>query len=66
VEQGGATAFPFLDIAVKPEMGNVLFWYNLHRSLDMDYRTKHAGCPVLKGSKWSKFCWRGFLLSIMS
>jgi len=55
VEQGGATAFPFLDIAVKPEMGNVLFWYNLHRSLDMDYRTKHAGCPVLKGSKWSKF-----------
>lgn len=55
VEQGGATAFPFLKIAVKPAKGNVLFWYNLHRSLDGDYRTKHAGCPVLKGSKWSKF-----------
>ncbi|XP_041673581.1 prolyl 4-hydroxylase subunit alpha-1 [Drosophila eugracilis] len=57
VEQGGATAFPFLDIAVKPQLGNVLFWYNLHRSLDMDYRTKHAGCPVLKGSKWIGNVW---------
>lgn len=54
VEQGGATAFPFLDFAVRPQLGNVLFWYNLHRSSDMDYRTKHAGCPVLKGSKWSE------------
>ncbi|XP_070143198.1 prolyl 4-hydroxylase subunit alpha-1 isoform X2 [Drosophila kikkawai] len=57
VEQGGATAFPFLDFAVKPQLGNVLFWYNLHRSLDMDYRTKHAGCPVLKGSKWIGNVW---------
>ncbi|KAH8271299.1 hypothetical protein KR018_006070 [Drosophila ironensis] len=57
VEQGGATAFPFLDFAVKPQKGNVLFWYNLHRSLDMDYRTKHAGCPVLKGSKWIGNVW---------
>ncbi|XP_034486639.1 prolyl 4-hydroxylase subunit alpha-1 [Drosophila innubila] len=57
VEQGGATAFPFLDFAVRPQLGNVLFWYNLHRSLDMDYRTKHAGCPVLKGSKWIGNVW---------
>ncbi|XP_020811601.1 prolyl 4-hydroxylase subunit alpha-1 [Drosophila serrata] len=57
VEQGGATAFPFLNFAVKPQLGNVLFWYNLHRSLDMDYRTKHAGCPVLKGSKWIGNVW---------
>ncbi|KQS52023.1 uncharacterized protein Dere_GG11931, isoform C [Drosophila erecta] len=57
VEQGGATAFPFLDFAVKPQLGNVLFWYNLHRSLDKDYRTKHAGCPVLKGSKWIGNVW---------
>lgn len=54
VEQGGATAFPFLNFAVRPQLGNILFWYNLHRSSDMDYRTKHAGCPVLKGSKWSE------------
>lgn len=54
VEQGGATAFPFLKIAVKPTKGSVLFWYNLHHSLDGDFRTKHAACPVLKGSKWSR------------
>ncbi|XP_065360119.1 prolyl 4-hydroxylase subunit alpha-2 [Calliphora vicina] len=57
VEQGGATAFPFLKIAVKPAKGNVLFWYNLHRSSDGDFRTKHAGCPVLKGSKWIGNVW---------
>ncbi|BFF93072.1 prolyl 4-hydroxylase subunit alpha-2 [Drosophila madeirensis] len=57
VEQGGATAFPFLNFAVKPQLGNVLFWYNVHRSLDVDYRTKHAGCPVLKGSKWIGNVW---------
>uniref|UniRef100_T1P873 2OG-Fe(2) oxygenase superfamily protein n=1 Tax=Musca domestica TaxID=7370 RepID=T1P873_MUSDO len=57
VEQGGATAFPYLKIAIKPNKGTVLFWYNLHRSLDGDYRTKHAGCPVLKGSKWIGNVW---------
>ncbi|XP_017845691.1 prolyl 4-hydroxylase subunit alpha-2 isoform X1 [Drosophila busckii] len=57
VEQGGATAFPFLDFAVRPQQGSVLFWYNLHRSSDMDFRTKHAGCPVLKGSKWIANIW---------
>ncbi|XP_073820245.1 prolyl 4-hydroxylase subunit alpha-2-like [Musca autumnalis] len=57
VEQGGATAFPYLKIAIKPTKGSVLFWYNLHRSLDGDYRTKHAGCPVLKGSKWIGNVW---------
>ncbi|XP_075161943.1 uncharacterized protein LOC142234657 [Haematobia irritans] len=57
VEQGGATAFPYLKIAVRPTKGSVLFWYNLHRSLDGDYRTRHAGCPVLKGSKWIANVW---------
>uniref|UniRef100_A0A1I8PH27 procollagen-proline 4-dioxygenase n=1 Tax=Stomoxys calcitrans TaxID=35570 RepID=A0A1I8PH27_STOCA len=57
VEQGGATAFPYLKIAIRPTKGTVLFWYNLHRSLDGDYRTRHAGCPVLKGSKWIGNVW---------
>uniref|UniRef100_A0A1A9WN35 procollagen-proline 4-dioxygenase n=1 Tax=Glossina brevipalpis TaxID=37001 RepID=A0A1A9WN35_9MUSC len=57
IEQGGATAFPFLKIAVKPLKGSVLFWYNLHRSLHGDYRTKHGACPVLKGSKWIANVW---------
>ncbi|XP_033244634.1 prolyl 4-hydroxylase subunit alpha-1 isoform X1 [Drosophila miranda] len=52
VPLGGATAFPFLHLAVPPVKGSLLVWYNLHRSLHKDFRTKHAGCPVLKGSKW--------------
>ncbi|XP_070137070.1 prolyl 4-hydroxylase subunit alpha-2 isoform X1 [Drosophila bipectinata] len=52
VALGGATAFPFLHLAVPPVKGSLLVWYNLHRSLHKDFRTKHAGCPVLKGSKW--------------
>ncbi|XP_067623244.1 uncharacterized protein [Eurosta solidaginis] len=57
VEQGGATAFPYLNVAIKPKKGNVLFFYNLHRSLAGDYRTRHGGCPVLKGSKWIANIW---------
>uniref|UniRef100_A0A1A9ZZK5 procollagen-proline 4-dioxygenase n=1 Tax=Glossina pallidipes TaxID=7398 RepID=A0A1A9ZZK5_GLOPL len=57
VEQGGATAFPFLKLGVKPLKGSVLFWYNLHRSLHGDFRTRHGACPVLKGSKWIGNVW---------
>ncbi|XP_044314448.1 prolyl 4-hydroxylase subunit alpha-1 [Drosophila rhopaloa] len=52
VSLGGATAFPYLRLAVPPVKGSLLIWYNLHRSMHKDFRTKHAGCPVLKGSKW--------------
>ncbi|KAH8362858.1 hypothetical protein KR084_001982 [Drosophila pseudotakahashii] len=57
VEAGGGTAFPFLPLLVTPEMGSLLFWYNLHPSGDQDYRTKHAACPVLQGSKWIANVW---------
>ncbi|TMW48452.1 hypothetical protein DOY81_006471 [Sarcophaga bullata] len=57
VEEGGGTAFPFLNLLVKPRKGSMLFWYNLHASGDRDYRTKHAACPVLKGSKWIANVW---------
>ncbi|XP_016951495.1 prolyl 4-hydroxylase subunit alpha-1-like [Drosophila biarmipes] len=52
VALGGGTAFPFLKLVVPPVKGSLLIWYNLHRSTYKDYRAKHAGCPVLKGSKW--------------
>ncbi|XP_037812179.1 prolyl 4-hydroxylase subunit alpha-1 [Lucilia sericata] len=51
VEEGGYTVFPYLDIYSKPIKGSMIMWYNLHKSLDEDVRTLHAGCPVLKGSK---------------
>ncbi|XP_036325363.1 prolyl 4-hydroxylase subunit alpha-2 [Rhagoletis pomonella] len=52
VELGGATAFPYLRLAVPPIKRSMVVWYNMHESLELDYRTKHGGCPVLVGSKW--------------
>ena len=35
--------------------GDAVFWHNLLRSGEGDFRTRHAGCPVLKGWKWGEF-----------
>ena len=44
---GGATVFPFLHLAVKPQSGAALFWYNTKRGGGGggDPATLHAGCP---------------------
>ncbi|XP_032597571.1 prolyl 4-hydroxylase subunit alpha-2-like [Drosophila grimshawi] len=57
VEQGGATVFPNLKLAVSPERGMALFWYNLLDNGTGDTRTLHGGCPVLVGSKWVMTLW---------
>lgn len=54
VSQGGATVFPQINVALRPEKGAAAFWYNLHRSGEGDMDTRHAACPVLTGSKWGK------------
>ena len=55
VEQGGATAFPYLQIAVKPQKGSAVFWYNLNDSGEREFLTRHAGCPVIVGNKWGNY-----------
>ncbi|XP_067138397.1 prolyl 4-hydroxylase subunit alpha-1-like [Centruroides vittatus] len=57
VEAGGATVFPEIGISVQPEKGSSLLWYNLHSNGTGDYRTRHAACPVLLGSKWVSNKW---------
>ncbi|SPP80109.1 prolyl 4-hydroxylase subunit alpha-1 [Drosophila guanche] len=51
VEQGGYTVFTKLNVFLPPIKGALVMWHNLHRSLDVDPRTYHAGCPVIVGSK---------------
>ncbi|CAB3987475.1 Prolyl 4-hydroxylase subunit alpha-1 [Paramuricea clavata] len=52
VPYGGGTAFTRLNIYVRPDKGDVVFWYNLKQSGIGDNSTFHAACPVLSGIKW--------------
>lgn len=56
-EQGGATVFTKLKTKVQPRRGSAVFWLNLLPSGDGDYRTRHAACPVLLGTKWVSNKW---------
>ena len=49
----------------QPEMfyfqqGTAAFWFNLLKSGESDGSTRHAGCPVIVGSKWGKMVYFGF------
>ena len=51
---GGGTAFDSKNYEglIEPVAGDAAFWINLSSSHRKDLRAIHAGCPVLKGSKW--------------
>ncbi|KAM3964090.1 prolyl 4-hydroxylase subunit alpha-1 isoform 2-T3 [Aphomia sociella] len=57
VAQGGATVFTRLGLSVFPIKGAALYWMNLHPSGEGDLSTRHAACPVLRGSKWVSNKW---------
>lgn len=57
VEAGGATVFTQLGIKLWPKKGSLALWYNLEKNGEGDYTTRHAGCPVLTGSKWVSNKW---------
>ena len=53
-EAGGGTAYvyPGHEGIITPEKGAAAFWYDLKSDLIRDNPTRHAGCPVIKGTKW--------------
>ncbi|CAG4974243.1 unnamed protein product [Parnassius apollo] len=57
VAQGGATVFTELGLSVFPVKNAAVFWMNLHPSGEGDLATRHAACPVLRGSKWVSNKW---------
>ncbi|XP_049867834.1 prolyl 4-hydroxylase subunit alpha-1 isoform X2 [Pectinophora gossypiella] len=57
VAQGGATVFTELGLSVFPIKNAALYWMNLHPSGEGDLSTRHAACPVLRGSKWVSNKW---------
>ncbi|KAF7990836.1 hypothetical protein HCN44_000641 [Aphidius gifuensis] len=57
VEQGGGTVFTAINISLWPKKGSAAFWHNLKPNGEGDYRTRHAACPVLTGSKWVANKW---------
>ncbi|XP_034938307.1 prolyl 4-hydroxylase subunit alpha-1 [Chelonus insularis] len=57
VEQGGGTVFTAINISLWPKKGSAAVWYNLKPNGEGDYKTRHAACPVLTGSKWVANKW---------
>ncbi|XP_030020588.1 prolyl 4-hydroxylase subunit alpha-2 isoform X2 [Manduca sexta] len=57
VAQGGATVFTELGLSLFPVKRAAAFWLNLHPSGEGDLATRHAACPVLRGSKWVSNKW---------
>ena len=53
-EAGGGTAYiyPGHEGVLTPEKGAAVFWYGLKSDLIRDKSSQHAGCPVIKGTKW--------------
>ena len=51
---GGSTGFTTkkFEGRLVPRRGSAGFWINLFNCHERDMRSMHAGCPVLKGSKW--------------
>jgi prolyl 4-hydroxylase len=54
---GGETVFPLLDLKVAPQVGDLLVFDNVDASGASDPNSRHAGLPVVNGTKWIATRW---------
>lgn len=54
---GGATAFPDLELEIKPRAGDLLLFANTLPDGRPDPVARHAGLPVTRGTKWVATRW---------
>jgi prolyl 4-hydroxylase len=57
VEGGGETAFPRAEWTVYPRQGSAVYFEYCNSRGQVDPRTLHAGCPMLRGEKWVATKW---------
>jgi len=55
--QGGATAFPKLNLSVHPVRGTLLVFHNCDAKGEYYPDSLHAGTAVEQGEKWVMSCW---------
>ncbi|GAB4848428.1 hypothetical protein Ancab_003125 [Ancistrocladus abbreviatus] len=44
-------------LSVRPKMGDALLFWSMKPDATLDPSSLHAGCPVIKGNKWSSTKW---------
>jgi prolyl 4-hydroxylase len=57
VEDGGETTFPSAGFTVFPRQGCAVYFEYANGRGQVDPRTLHAGCPVVRGEKWIATKW---------
>lgn len=55
--KGGETDFPKVKYKIKPELGKLVVWKNLHEDGEPNHNSLHAGLPVIEGEKWICIIW---------
>ena len=56
-EEGGETIFPIADLAITPQKGSAVLFYNCDPEGREDPTTLHGGAPVKAGEKWIATRW---------
>lgn len=56
-EEGGQTYFPEAGVGTNATAGTALLFWDYSTDFEPDWRSLHAGMPVLKGVKWSMTRW---------